>query len=87
MLNFLGAGVALADRFLADHLTAKTMHSVFGNDNFYVFQKQPNVVVRCLPCQKFFNLGFEREQQRELAREFGLVAAGKLLKAALAVLG
>jgi len=63
------------------------MHGVFGNGDFYVLQKQADVVVRRLPLQKFFDLRFERQQQCEFARQLGQVAVGKLLEANLAVLG
>jgi len=56
------------NRLLADHLAAEAMHGVFGNGDFYVLQKQADVVVRRLPFQKFFDLRFERQQQCELAR-------------------
>ena len=85
--DFFRARVALANRFLTDHLKAKAMHGVFGDGDFHVFQKQADVVVRRLPVQKSFDLRFERQQQCELARQLGLVAVGKLLEANLAVLG
>ena len=84
--DFLCARVALADRFLADHLTAKAIHGVFGNNDVCILQKQSDVVIGCPPCQKPFDLSFERKQQREFARKFGLVAAGKLLEASLGCL-
>ena len=74
-------------RFFTNHVAAKTIDRIKGHNNVHILQKQPDVVIGSLPCAKLLDLLFVGEHLCQLGRQFGLVAAGKLLESNLAVLG
>ena len=63
---------------MADYLATKPINRVLGNNDLHIFQQQSDVVVGCPPFEKPFNLRFERQQQRELARKLMAVERVKL---------